>query len=501
MEETSKADTQRKLDSLSHAEVEKLIETVQGTPWRQNYHIQPVTGMLADPAGFAYHDGVYHLFYEWSPLDSREGVKYWYHVVSPDLAVFNNQGVKIRPDAIYDSHGALAGSAFVDETGIHIFYTGSHMTDNGRTIHSQLHAVLNDRFKVRKETVPLLKGSPQGFTDSFRNPKVWEEDGVLYMMIGARTDSEYGRAVIYSTESSDEFKFRGEVRTELEQFGFMWENPDFFTIDDKDVLAFCPKGLDKYRYSYWNAYQSGYVVGRLYRGTIVMDHGEFHEFDHGFDFYAPQTVRGKNGERILIACMGIEESDYPTDKYKWANCLTIPRVLTLEKNKIRQNPVPSLETLRYDEITAEGYFNHFPRKMKDFYGDCYELIVDINENNASEIYINLRVSRQEETTLIYNTEKRLFTLDVGFSGELPDNVDGTTRSVELDEDLKQLRIYMDTSSIEIFINEGEAVMSSRIFPAEKSVGVEMSTEIGDCYVCLTQYKLKSFENKRIIYNP
>src|SRR5699024_210056 len=96
-----------------------------------------------------------------------------------------------------------------------------------------------------------------------------------------------------------------------------------------DVFAFCPHGVDKYRYSYWNACQSGYVIGRLYRGTLVMDHGEFHEFDHGFDFYAPKTTPGENGERILIASMGIEDTDYPTEDRGWGGCMTIPRVLTL----------------------------------------------------------------------------------------------------------------------------------------------------------------------------
>ncbi|WP_411842595.1 glycoside hydrolase family 32 protein [Salinicoccus sp. HZC-1] len=501
MEETSKADEYKKMDSVPHPEIEALIETVNNSPWRQNYHIQPVTGSLGNPAGFVYHNGLYHLFYQWSPLDSRHGIEYWYHVTSEDLATFNNQGVKIRPDMIYDSHGALAGSAFVIEDEVHLFYTGHHITEEGRKIPNQMRAVMNDRFKVRKETFPFLKGSPEGYTEQFRNPKVWNEDGIYYMIIGAQTDSEYGRALIYTAEEPNEFKLQGEVRTELDQFGFMWESPDFFTIDGKDVLAFSPQGLDKYGHSYWNAYQSGFVMGHLYRGTLVMDHGEFHEFDHGFDFYAAQTALGKNGERILIGRMGIEESDYPTDEYKWSGCFAIPRILTLENDRIRQNPVPALEKMRYDEITAEGYFNHYPRKMKDFYGDCYELIVDINENNASEIYIILRRSRKEETTLVYNTETRLFTLDIEFSGEIPGNVDGTTRSVELEEDLNQLRIFMDVSSIEIFINEGEAVVSSRIFPGEKAVGVEMSTEIGDCYVSLTQYKLKPFEQEKIIYNP
>lgn len=501
MEEERIESKYKRLDDVPHSELEALIETVQQSPWRQNYHVQPVTGLLGNPSGFAYHDGLYHLFYQWFPLDSHHGIKYWYHVTSEDLAVFTNQGVKIRPDTIYDSHGACSGSAFVIDGQIHIFYTARRITDESHTIPYQMHAVMNDSFKVRKDVFPLIDNIPEAFTEHFKDPKVWQEDGIFYMILGAQTITDYGRAVVYSTEESDAFEYRGVIRTDLDEFGFIWESPDFFTIDGVDVLAFCPHGIDSYRYSYWNAYQSGYILGRLYRGTLVMDHGEFHEFDHGFDFYAPQTTVGKNGERVLIGWMGIAETSYPTDSYKWANCMTVPRVVTLGNGRLKQNPIPALENLRHNEITAVGYFKHYPRKMKDFYGESYELLIDINENNATEIYINLRISRKEETCLIYNTEKRLFTLDVGFSGDQPHNVDGTMRSVVLEEDLKQLRIFVDVSSIEIFINQGEAVMSSRIFPSYRATGVELSTEIGDCFVKLTKYDLYPFDHEKIIYNP
>src|SRR5699024_11745799 len=98
MEETSKTDELKRLDSIPHDEMETLMMKASQDPWRQNYHIQPVAGHLGAPAAFVHNRGVYHLFYEWTPFDGPGGIRYWYHVTAENLAVFNNRGVKLRPD-------------------------------------------------------------------------------------------------------------------------------------------------------------------------------------------------------------------------------------------------------------------------------------------------------------------------------------------------------------------------------------------------------------------
>ena len=128
--------------------------------------------------------------------------------------------------------------------------------------------------------------------------------------------------------------------------------------------------------------------------------------------------------------------------------------------------------------------------MTDFYGEVYELIVDILENNATVLHIYMRKNTRHDTKLIYNSDDRLLTLDRTFSGEEILNVDGTTRSIQLEEELKDLRIYMEQSSIEVFINDGKYTMTARIFPSDQAKGLEMVTEFGDCRVQLTQYPLE-----------
>ena len=83
------------------------------------------------------------------------------------------------------------------------------------------------------------------------------------------------------------------------------------------------------------------------------------------------------------------------------------------------------------------------------------------------------------------------TLDRTFSGDEINNVDGTTRSLDLEEDLENLRIFVDQSSIEIFINGGRYTMTSRIFPSTAAKGVEFVTEFGDCHIQLIQYSLNT----------
>src|SRR5699024_4394884 len=104
--------------------------------------------------------------------------------------------------------------------------------------------------------------------------------------------------------------------------------------------------------------------------------------------------------------------------------------------------------------------------------------------------IYMRKNTRHETKLVYDSEQRILTLDRTFSGEEIQNVDGLKRRIKLEENVQNLRIYMDHSRIEVFNNDGKYTMTARIFPSDKAEGLEMVTEFGDCRVQLTQYPLE-----------
>ena len=128
MKEWTKEERYRVLKSAD--EIRELHDAILKSDYRQLFHIQPVTGLLNDPNGFVRHDGVWHLFYQWCPWGAVHGLKYWYHTTSKDLITWENKGVCIRPDCVYDNKGAYSGSALIRDDEIYLFYTGNHREED-----------------------------------------------------------------------------------------------------------------------------------------------------------------------------------------------------------------------------------------------------------------------------------------------------------------------------------------------------------------------------------
>lgn len=479
----------RGLSSISNEAFEHMSEQVKHSPWRQSYHVQPVSGLLNDPNGFIYYKGQYHLFYQWYPLGPVHGLKYWYHVASDDLIHFKNIGPAVHPDTTYDSHGAYSGSSIEIDNQLFLFYTGNHRTKDWKRVPYQMYATLNDDFQVMDKQ-PIVEGPPCGYTDHFRDPKVWKEQERYYFVIGAQTTQKAGRALIYQSDADFNFNLLGEIQTGLSDFGYMWECPDLFKLDNKDVLIFCPQGLEADGMNYRNIYQSGYLVGDFNIETLEMSHNGFIELDHGFDFYAPQTTLSKEGERVLIGWMGLPDITYPTDVYNWAHCLTLPRVLKVKEDKIIQMVHSDVEKLRRKSNETKLEINDKLTTVDLIQPSRTEVNISINAFKADTLKIAFSNYDEEVVEITYDKNSAVLELNRRLSGELPSNQDDQTRSICLDQPLKELKIFIDVSSMEIFINEGTHVMTTRLFPTTPYQQCKFSAHSGTVGLKMKQYELK-----------
>lgn len=457
MKTWTQAERYQPLESLNAREYTNLAIKVAHAPWRQAFHIQPPTGLLNDPNGFCYDGTRYHLFYQWFPLGAAHGLKYWRALQSPDLVHFTDYGIAIAPDTEADSHGAYSGSAIANSDGtLTIAYTGNHRTPDWIRKPHQLTATYHPDTGALTRDIPFLTDSPSGYTEHVRDPKLWrDEHGNLFTILGAQRNDRTGCALI--TQNG---RLLGELKTTLTLDGcYMWECPDLFPLTDtitgetKTVLTISPQGLPADGTANRNLYQCSYAVGDFDLATLTFTHGDLITLDDGFEYYAQQSCAGENGSRIAIAWMGLPDTAYPTDEHDWQGCLTLPRTLTLENGVLKQRPLAALATLRGETITTPTAITHG------------ELLLD--NPNSTPFTLDLFADDNHRTRLQFDGNRLIF--DRSQSGALPTITlnpipAGKANPIrELTIAVQQLRLFIDRSSLEIFINDGDAVMTARIF--------------------------------------
>ncbi|UTH11286.1 GH32 C-terminal domain-containing protein [Macrococcoides canis] len=193
--------------------------------------------------------------------------------------------------------------------------------------------------------------------------------------------------------------------------------------------------------------------------------------DHGFDYQPVAFMLDEQERCLLIGRIG--------------DALATPRVVSIEDGQLRQRPL--LNSSRRGTLeTAEGYATKKNVRLHPYEGNDYELIAQIIENNALEYILELRVSRKERTVLIYEADERRFTVDRSDSGLVDEPY---TKFITLHEPLTKLHCIVHKQTIELFINDGEAVMSTRINTSETADGIRTSAVYGDVYLKLWKYDL------------
>lgn len=429
--------------------------------FRQFLHLEPQKGWLNDPNGLSFFKGEYHVYFQYSP-DSAfgKGDKCWGHWCG-DLLRMKFTGAVLRPDTPYDRDGVYSGCSFVKGDTLYLFYTGNvkekgdhDYITSGRGANVILVTTKDGHHMSEKKVLLTNNDYPEWCSCHVRDPKVWEENGKYRMVLGARTLDDRGCVLFYESDDLENWQLSGN--DSLAGFGYMWECPDVFTIGRYKYLSVSPQGLPHEEYHFQNVYSSGHFI----YGDAAFE--DYEEWDYGFDFYAPQTFEAPDGRRILIGWMGIGDIPYknPTAEMGWQHCLTIPRTLTGDDNgRILQNPIREFEQLRTEK--------------RDFSkGDII----------TTELSFELYSAAHENFALFFDFLTMRYA-DGIFTIEFTDEeVSGgrTKRSVKLSQ-CADIRIIADTSSLEIYLNGGEKVLSTRFYPYDTVITIRTENISGTIY--------------------
>ena len=444
--------------------------------YRPKIHFSPEKGWMNDPNGMVYVDGEYHFFYQKYPYDTSWGPMHWGHATSRDLIHWEHQPIALYPDelgfifsgsAVYDTQNSSEYGTNENPPIIAI-YT-SHHKDG---LEQQSIAYSNDKGRHFEKSYlnPVIKNP--GISD-FRDPKAfWNPVRRCWSLVLAAQD----RVFFYASQNMKNWEKTGEFGPEGNHVKGVWECPDLFEIDGQQIMTCCPQGVDQKGYDYQNVYQCGYFPVEFDLKNKSYSFGKFQEFDKGFDIYATQTFADEAGRRILIGWMGIPDADYDNDAtvaYDWIHALTMPRELEWKDGKILQHPLKEMKDLRKNAFTCEleAFTKWAPADC------CFELRLDVEEAK------NLELKLREDVTISW--KDGLFTLSMGESGR------GRKQRFAKVEELSDITIFSDTSAIEIFINNGETVLTTRVYSEHLEQKVELvSREVKGS---VHGYELGSFE--------
>lgn len=479
------------------------------TIFRHKFHLMAPIGWINDPNGFCTFNDKYHLFYQYHPYSELWGPMHWGHAESSDLIVWNNLPVALAPDQYYDKFGVFSGCAIQIGDELRLFYTGVEDAEirQNRT-NEELHEYNAIQIQCAADSIngiDFIKRSENPIIDidqlppnikpsDFRDPKVWKHLDKFYMVVGARTQSDQGEVLFFESVDSLSWKFLNNFKLSKE-FGIVFECPDLFMLDGKHVLIFSPQLMKQQDMQYENVHSTLAFIGDFNYDTGDFSIESYQELDGGFDFYAPTTIEDFQNNRVAVAWMNMWERSFvlSDEKHSWNGSITLPRTLRINNGKIIQWPIQAIENYRKTDLKIENQYIDGIFKDLNIHGNVMDLEIEFEMLEANLFYINFFSGTNEELTLIFDKNKNKVILDRSKTHKLikslnKENDYTRTSSINCNKPIS-LRVVLDVSSIELFFNKGELVMTSLFFPETGNDEIYFESSGKLKIISLTKYLL------------
>ncbi|WP_422861688.1 glycoside hydrolase family 32 protein [Flagellimonas sp. W118] len=450
--------------------------------YRPQFHFSPEEKWMNDPNGLVYHDGVYHLFYQYYPEDIVWGPMHWGHATSKDMLHWEHKPIALYPD----EHGLIfSGSAVVDhnntsgfaangETPLVAVFTYHLMA--GETAGRNDYQTQGIAYSLDNgETWTKYKGNPvignNGIKD-FRDPKVfWHKETERWIMALVAGD----HAKFYSSKDLKEWNHLSDFGKNQGAHGGVWECPDLFPLkvegsdEEKWILIIsinpgAPNGGSG----------TQYFVGEFDGKRFKSDQKDHKWLDLGTDNYAGVTYNNvPEDDRIFIGWMSNWDYARDTPTKKWRSAMTLPRKLSLRKvgedYMLVNYPLKQVESLAETVLAKDMSISEtgaeqikienlnqtqlqFRSTSKDF---------KLTWKNEQDERLELTMDSKNKHVLL----NRMKSGQVNFQSEFGNKLHHMPVD-NLGDGPFNVRILIDWSSIEVFIDDGLYVMTSQIFPTE-----------------------------------
>lgn len=484
-----------KMEESKNSESGMLSEESQ---YRPNFHFTPKSGWMNDPNGMFFSNGYYHLYYQHYPDGNKWGPMHWGHATSTDMVTWKEQPIALYPDEL---GYIFSGSAVVDidntsgfgkegKVPVIAMFTYHNMDiekAEGIDVESQAIAYSLDEGLTwtKYEGNPVIKNP--GIRD-FRDPKVlWDDIHKKWIMILAAQDKTmiYGSKDLKNWEELSDFG--GDFDKAVGAHGGVWECPDLFPLPVEgtnevkwiQLVSINPGGPN-------GGSATQYFIGDFDGKTFTMDKDfeevlkEKHNFwiDFGKDNYAGVTFSnlssGKGG-KFLMGWMSNWEYANVVPTEAWRSAMTVSREIKLIKGSesyriafIPADEINAYKHLKYkkEAVLVSGEVEIINSKQIDLAKT--EVKFNISDIKDKEVAFKLSNAQGNELLFGYNETDNTFYVDRRKSGKVDfeERFASKISKAPRTSSYKNLNatILLDKTSIELFFDDGETVMTEIFFP-------------------------------------
>lgn len=476
-------------NTIEAVSIETISENRYSEPFRPQFHFSPKEKWMNDPNGLVYHKGVYHLFYQYYPDDIVWGPMHWGHATSKNLIHWDHKPIALYPDEL----GLIfSGSAVVDINNSSGFGTKEtpplvaiftyHLMEGEKAGRKDFQtqgiafSLDNGDTWTKYEENPVIGNN--GIKD-FRDPKVfWDERTSQWVMILVAGD----HVKFYKSPNLKDWELMSEFGKDKGAHGGVWECPDLFklkvgeTQEDKWVLLIsinpgAPNGGSG----------TQYFVGEFDGTTFTTAQKESQWLDFGMDNYAGVTYNSvPNNDRLFIGWMSNWNYARDTPTEVWRSAMTLPRKLTLDKDEsryfLKNYPIASFNKLKKLEKQFQSISLDVPFEWEAENLNHTEISFTMNLKDEMKVSLSNRVA--EKVSLMFNPAEKKILFDRTQSG-IVDFEDSFGKEIQSQpympsEKEVEVKMIIDQSSVEVFIDKGKYVFSNQIFPKQVYTNLTIS---------------------------
>lgn len=511
--------------ALNLLKLSDTFDTTNTDYYRPSYHFTPLYGWMNDPNGMVYKDGEYHLYFQYNPYGSKWGNMHWGHAVSKDLIHWEHLDPAIARDPV--GH-IFSGSSVVDKKNTAGFGKNAIIAiyTNNSVNHDEVQCIAysndNGRTFTKYEGNPVL--TPFDGLKDFRDPKVfWYEKGKCwYMIVSADKETRF-----YKSKNLKKWNYVSAFGKGLGQQPCQYECPDFFQLPvngDKKMMKWVMT-MNINPGCWFGGSATEYFVGDFDGKKFTCpDANEVKWLDWGKDHYATVTF-SNTGDRVL-GITWMSNWQYanltPFKQNRGANGL--PRELKLyEKNGkyyISEDVAPEVYALRKDtknvadaSVSDEKMLAGVAANMNG----AFEIETDVTPDANGIAGIEISNNKRERTLIYFDMKQGKVVMDRTESGltdfgkqAVPHDIElawdkqlaaegkqparitnsinykndfalATWAPLSLCEDGKKtyhVDIFVDKSSVELFVDGGRIAMTNLVFPVAPYENVKLYTQDG-----------------------